>query len=185
MGDVLDETATPGVVVFASGGGAAVAVSESIEEEPTEVVKAGVGEVGEFLQEGVPVVLLAGGSFGVAEEKGVFFVVREKADFRGAGFDAVFAGVDPFGVEFDEGGTGQVFELVEAGIVVKKAPKEGVGGIHESGFEIGVARGGGAFGDGVDLDMHAVGLQHGIGDDAEVSQGEEVGGVHGSLGMDR
>ena len=38
MGDVLDETATPGVVVFASGGGAAVAVSESIEEEPTEVV---------------------------------------------------------------------------------------------------------------------------------------------------
>jgi hypothetical protein len=76
------------------------------------------------LQEGVPVVLLAGGGFGVAEEKGVFFVVREKADFRGAGFDAVFAGVDPLGVEFDEGGTGQIFELMKAGVVIKKAPEE-------------------------------------------------------------
>ena len=124
MGDVLNETTTAGVVVFARGGGAAVAVCEAVEEEPTELMKARIGEVGEFLQDGVPVVQLAGCGFGVAEEKGVFFVVREKADFGGAGFDAVLTGVDPLGVEFDEGGTGQVFELMEAGIVIKKAPEE-------------------------------------------------------------
>jgi hypothetical protein len=38
LGDVLNETTTSGVVVFASGGGAAVAVGEAVEEEPTEVV---------------------------------------------------------------------------------------------------------------------------------------------------
>lgn len=181
LGDVLDEAAAAGVVVFTGGGGAFVAVGEAVEEELAEVVETGVGEGGEFFQDGVPVGLLAGGCFGVAEEEGLFLIFGEESDFGGAGFDAVFAGVDPFGVEFDEGGAGKVFELVEAGVVVEEAPEERVGGVDEAGFEVGAAGGGGAFGEGIELDMHAVGLEHRVGDGAEVSQGEEVCGVHGVL----
>ena len=179
LGDVLDEAAAACVVIFAGGGSAFVAVGEAFEEELAEVVEAGVGEGGEFGEDVLPVGVLTGGGVGVAEEEGVFFVFGEEADFGGAGFDAVFAGVDPFGGEFDEGGAGEVFELVEAGVAVEEAPEEGVGGVDEAGFEVGAAGGGGAFGDGVDLDMHAVGLEHRVGDGAEVGQGEEFGGVHG------
>jgi hypothetical protein len=34
------------------------------------------------------------------------------------------------------------------------------------------------------LDMHAIGLEHSVGNDTEVCQREEVGGVHRGRGMD-
>lgn len=88
LSDVFDEAATAGVVVFASGSGAAEAVTEFFEEEFGESGEAGVGKVGDAGFDFPVVGGLFGEGFGIAGEELVGFVFGEGFEGPGRAIEA-------------------------------------------------------------------------------------------------